>query len=83
MEELDRTSPLYLTALRLISRVAATRETLTHLTHLAAAEGRVDLALSLRAVSDSLDGSEMEAVAVLRRLDGRSKSRPDDGVRSL
>lgn len=68
MEDNQNISPLYQVALRLISRVAGARETLIHLTHLAAAEGRVDLALSLRGVADGLDRSEMEAVGVLRQV---------------
>lgn len=65
----DKTSPLYQTALRLMGRIAATRDVLTRLTHMAAADGRLDLALSLNGVMSSLDNGETEACAILRLLD--------------
>ena len=71
MEDNPKLSPLYQATLRLVSRVVGARESLQHLTHLAATEGRVDLALSLRAVGDALDDGEMEAIGALRILDAK------------
>jgi hypothetical protein len=76
MEDNPKISPLYQATLRLVSRVSGARESLQHLTHLAAAEGRVDLALSLRAVGDALDQGEMETIGVLRGLDKQAEGRP-------
>ena len=76
MEDNPKLSPLYQATLRLVSRVAGARESLQHLTHLAATEGRVDLALSLRAVGDALDQGEMETIGVLRGLDKQAPGRP-------
>lgn len=73
MDNSQRLSPLYQATLRLMSRVAGARESLQHLTHMAAAEGRIDLALSLRSVDDHLDDGETETIAVLRRLDSTGR----------
>lgn len=57
-----------------MGRIAATRDVLTRLTHMAAADGRLDLALSLNGVTTSLDNSETEACAILRLLDDRANA---------
>ena len=69
MPTIDKTSPIYQTALRLMGRIAATRDVLTRLTHMAAAEGRIDLSLSLNSLVSSLDNGETEACAILRLLE--------------